>query len=98
MLEGIRQRYLPFSDLLGEVAQEKTVKEGATVVTKDEKKRDSESPVNHAYWLMKAEPNSRIEKGVDVKFSIDDLEKARSPEPWDGNLSILLHINNGKII
>jgi hypothetical protein len=25
------------------------------------------------FWLIKAEPNSRIEKGVDVKFSIDDL-------------------------
>ena len=33
---------------------------------------------------MKAEPNSRIEKGTDVKFSIDDLEKATAPEAWDG--------------
>lgn len=37
-----------------------------------------------SYWLMKAEPESRIEKGVDVKFSIDDLVAATSPEPWDG--------------
>ncbi|KAJ5632465.1 hypothetical protein N7490_008804 [Penicillium lividum] len=37
-----------------------------------------------SYWLMKAEPESRIEKGVDVKFSIDDLAAADSPEPWDG--------------
>ena len=36
------------------------------------------------YWLMKAEPNSRIENGVDVKFSIDDLMKAKEPEGWDG--------------
>ncbi|KAN0071557.1 EVE domain containing protein [Elaphomyces granulatus] len=36
------------------------------------------------YWLMKAEPESRFEKGVDVKFSIDDLEAAKEPEPWDG--------------
>ena len=33
---------------------------------------------------MKAEPNSRIEKGKDVKFSIDDLQNATTPEPWDG--------------
>lgn len=33
---------------------------------------------------MKAEPNSRIEKGKDVKFSIDDLQNATVPEPWDG--------------
>ena len=37
-----------------------------------------------SYWLMKAEPESRIEKGKDVKFSIDDLEAAKSPEGWDG--------------
>ncbi|KAL4885553.1 PUA-like domain-containing protein [Aspergillus karnatakaensis] len=38
----------------------------------------------HQYWLMKAEPESRIEKGKDVKFSIDDLRAAKEPEPWDG--------------
>ena len=37
-----------------------------------------------SYWLMKAEPESRIEKGKDVKFSIDDLKAAKSPEGWDG--------------
>ncbi|CAF9929863.1 hypothetical protein IMSHALPRED_008016 [Imshaugia aleurites] len=37
-----------------------------------------------AYWLMKAEPESRIEKGKDVKFSIDDLKEAKEPEGWDG--------------
>lgn len=36
------------------------------------------------YWLMKAEPESRLEKGVDVKFSIDDLQAATEPEAWDG--------------
>ncbi|KAL8778668.1 MAG: hypothetical protein Q9194_001863 [Teloschistes cf. exilis] len=37
-----------------------------------------------AYWLMKAEPESRMEKGKDVKFSIDDLMNATEPEAWDG--------------
>lgn len=37
-----------------------------------------------SYWLMKAEPDSRIEKGKDVKFSIDDLKAAPAPEGWDG--------------
>ncbi|GKU13488.1 thymocyte nuclear protein 1 [Fusarium langsethiae] len=36
------------------------------------------------YWLMKAEPESRIENGVDVKFSIDDLRAKTEPEGWDG--------------
>ena len=37
------------------------------------------------YWLMKAEPESRLEKGVDVAFSIDMLRDQKDPEPWDGN-------------
>ena len=39
-----------------------------------------------SYWLMKAEPESRIEKGVDVKFSIDDLKNKEAPEAWDGEI------------
>lgn len=42
------------------------------------------------YWLMKAEPDSRIEKGVDVKFSIDDLYEKGEPEGWDGECQIPL--------
>ena len=40
---------------------------------------------------MKAEPDSRMEKGKDVKFSIDDLKQATEPEAWDGksNLSLI---------
>lgn len=41
---------------------------------------------NRSYWLMKAEPESRLEKGVDVKFSIDDLRAATEPEPWNGRV------------
>jgi predicted RNA-binding protein with PUA-like domain len=37
-----------------------------------------------AFWLLKAEPDSRIENGKDVKFSIDDLKNAVEPEPWTG--------------
>lgn len=33
---------------------------------------------------MKAEPESRLEKGHDIKFSIDDLASKTEPEPWDG--------------
>ncbi|KAJ4418227.1 hypothetical protein N0V82_005701 [Gnomoniopsis sp. IMI 355080] len=36
------------------------------------------------YWLMKAEPETRYENGVDVSFSIDDLAAKKEPEPWDG--------------
>ena len=36
------------------------------------------------YWLLKAEPETRIEKGKDVKFSIDDLAAMNDPAGWDG--------------
>lgn len=39
---------------------------------------------SRSYWLMKAEPETRFEKGVDVRFSIDDLRRCPEPEPWDG--------------
>ncbi|MCJ1276320.1 hypothetical protein MMC21_004125 [Puttea exsequens] len=45
---------------------------------------DDEKNDEPSYWLMKAEPDSRIEKGKDVKFSIDDLKLAKEPEAWDG--------------
>ncbi|PYI04050.1 AT DNA binding protein [Aspergillus sclerotiicarbonarius CBS 121057] len=45
---------------------------------------DAEASDERSYWLMKAEPDSRMEKGVDVKFSIDDLRARKEPEPWDG--------------
>lgn len=44
----------------------------------------SNADSNLCIGLMKAEPESRIEKGKDVKFSIDDLEAASEPEKWDG--------------
>ncbi|KIJ57136.1 hypothetical protein M422DRAFT_23239 [Sphaerobolus stellatus SS14] len=35
------------------------------------------------YYLMKAEPDTRMEKGKDVKFSVDDFEEAKTTA-WEG--------------
>ncbi|KAL9060249.1 MAG: hypothetical protein Q9206_001106 [Seirophora lacunosa] len=43
------------------------------------KNDDSDEP---SYWLMKAEPTSRIGKRKDVMFSIDDFVNATEPEAW----------------
>ncbi|OCT46872.1 putative AT DNA binding protein (Thy28) [Cladophialophora carrionii] len=58
----------------------------ATAVDGDKSKPDDLSSIDPdvQYWLMKAEPESRIEKGHDVKFSIDDLAAKTEPEAWDG--------------
>lgn len=57
---------------------------GQTPQSKNQKEDEVQNPHEPSYWLMKAEPESRIEKGKDVKFSIDDLKNASAPEPWDG--------------
>lgn len=49
---------------------------------------EDEDEEGTSYWLMKAEPESRIEKGRDVKFSIEDLRNAKEPEGWDGKSRI----------
>ncbi|KAK2795833.1 hypothetical protein FQN52_003683 [Onygenales sp. PD_12] len=56
---------------------------------KAEAQAAAETSSGKSYWLMKAEPESRFEKGVDVKFSIDDLREAKEPEPWDGIAGIM---------
>lgn len=54
----------------------------------DATKTPTDEPTGRQYWLMKAEPETRIEKGQDIKFSIDDLAGKTVPEPWDGKSSL----------
>ncbi|KAI2631534.1 DUF55-domain-containing protein [Hypomontagnella submonticulosa] len=59
----------------------------SSTTSKPEKPEETEETAGsseRSYWLMKAEPESRFENGVDVKFSIDDLASRTEPEPWDG--------------
>ncbi|GAA6056936.1 hypothetical protein JCM3770_007152 [Rhodotorula araucariae] len=46
-------------------------------------KGDPQRDRAYSHWLVKAEPETRIEKGIDVKFSIDDLEEKRTTT-WEG--------------
>lgn len=48
---------------------------------------DQDAPTDLQYWLMKAEPETRMENGVDVSYPIDKLAAATLPEPWDGKLT-----------
>ncbi|NWW59495.1 THYN1 protein, partial [Ifrita kowaldi] len=44
-----------------------------------------ESKITYCHWLLKSEPESRLEKGMDVKFSIDDLKaQPNQTTCWDG--------------
>lgn len=57
-----------------------------------EEEDEDDKPTTLAYWLMKSEPESRIEKGVDVKFSIEDLENADGAVVWDGIVLFMLFL------
>ncbi|KAF8857035.1 DUF55-domain-containing protein [Acephala macrosclerotiorum] len=64
---------------------------------------NSDAPSGRQYWLLKAEPETRLENGHDVRFSIDDLAAKTEPEPWDarnnlramkkGDLAFFYHSN-----
>ncbi|XP_046857886.1 thymocyte nuclear protein 1-like [Xenia sp. Carnegie-2017] len=46
---------------------------------------ETEAKKKFTKWLMKSEPESRIEKGVDVKFGIEDLKSSPNQTThWDG--------------
>ncbi|KAK2054684.1 DUF55-domain-containing protein [Colletotrichum caudatum] len=50
-------------------------------VNPDAEPRDPPGP---RYWLMKSEPDVRVEDGYEIKFSIDDLAAKKTPEGWEG--------------
>ncbi|KAJ7995514.1 hypothetical protein DPEC_G00245370 [Dallia pectoralis] len=62
-------------------------KAAASEKTRKQSSSKEESPERPQYyhWLMKSEPESRFENGIDVKFGIEDL-KALSNQTgcWDG--------------
>lgn len=68
----------------GSKISKRTKKSGSTKIERPEALL-TESPANTSknYWLMKAEPESRLVNGQDVKFSIDDL-KSLKVSCWDG--------------
>ncbi|KFZ14232.1 hypothetical protein V502_06179, partial [Pseudogymnoascus sp. VKM F-4520 (FW-2644)] len=69
----------------GKITNTPIATNGATAAAaKVEREVAEEPPADRQYWLMKAEPESRLEKGHDVKFSIDDLASKTEPEAWDG--------------
>ncbi|TFK28972.1 DUF55-domain-containing protein [Coprinopsis marcescibilis] len=43
----------------------------------------SSTQTQQQYYLLKAEPDSRVVKGKDVKFSVEDFESVKT-SPWEG--------------
>ncbi|KAK4226293.1 PUA-like domain-containing protein [Podospora fimiseda] len=68
----------------GKAAGQKTSSVNKIVPKKEDVWPSTSGDQEKTYWLLKAEPESRFENGIDVKFSIDDLAARTEPEPWDG--------------
>ena len=62
----------------------KVAKAKKSTTSSDDAKLNAEK-VLYRHWLMKSEPESRFENGVDMKFGIEDLKKSpNQTEHWDG--------------
>ena len=62
-------------------------------------KKGEAAKVVYTHWLMKSEPDTRLENGVDVKFGLEDLKK--SPEQtacWDGVRNYQVKLGNGQTL
>ena len=56
-----------------------------STVAKPEVPKTASEKVLYTHWLMKSEPESRFENGVDVKFGINELKASpNQTAPWDG--------------
>ena len=68
----------------GRVVKRKTEEPKDAAESSAKKVGAAESP-EFTHWLMKSEPESRFENGVDMKFGIDDLRaEPDSTACWDG--------------
>ncbi|KAJ9643917.1 hypothetical protein H2199_003783 [Coniosporium tulheliwenetii] len=85
----------PFKSPLKRADQEAGVDTAIAAGAADEMDVDDEREAEEgpSYWLMKSEAESRLENGVDVKFSIDDLMAATAPEEWDGVRNVVARNN-----
>ena len=56
-----------------------------SIVAKPKVPKAASEKVLYTHWLMKSEPESRFENGVDVKFGINELKASpNQTAPWDG--------------
>ena len=68
--------------------------------TESSNKKSVNSETEFSHWLMKSEPETRMENGVDMKFGIDDLIACPdSTSCWDGvrNYSARNHMRSMKV-
>ncbi|XP_029571215.1 thymocyte nuclear protein 1 [Salmo trutta] len=72
---------------VGQAVRGKRKASGSGNTGKQESSKARKSPERPQYfhWLMKSEPESRLENGVDVKFGIEDLKTLPNQTGcWDG--------------
>jgi len=72
------------SDIMPSLKRKTVSKDVSETSTKKPVDKDSSDP-EYTHWLVKSEPESRLENGIDMKFGIDDLIACPdSTSCWDG--------------
>lgn len=57
----------------------------SSIKSKSASASSKDSPGSFTHWLIKSEPESRFENGIDMKFGIEDLKKEpKQTACWDG--------------
>ncbi|XP_053547493.1 thymocyte nuclear protein 1 isoform X2 [Bombina bombina] len=73
------------ASLVGPEEEQSQGKSDSKRVKKKAVKPSEQTQQEYAHWLMKSEPESRIEKGVEMKFGIEDLKGQPDQRAcWDG--------------
>jgi hypothetical protein len=74
---------LESSNSLGSTTHPTHPQQSASMVVRAQSKDTGDK--EQSYFVFKSEPEPREERGIDVSFSIDDLERRENQtEPWDG--------------
>ena len=75
-------------------------KDASESASKKSVETEPKSDPEYTHWLVKSEPETRMENGVDMKFGIDDLIACpESTSCWDGvrNYSARNHMRAMKV-
>ncbi|RNA38509.1 thymocyte nuclear 1 isoform X1 [Brachionus plicatilis] len=80
-----RKNDLEENALAKEDAIKGTLSSKLATIDKNVDKKAKKEEIEYRHWLMKSEPESRIENGFEMKFGVEDLKASKDKiTHWDG--------------
>lgn len=72
-------------NLNDEEKSKQTLSSKLATIDKNTEKKAKKEEINYRFWIMKSEPESRIENGFEMKFGVEDLKASKDQiTHWDG--------------